>query len=205
MDKISLKKIERLSLYRRRLKVEQLEREFIFSHELAEIASSNPAQVRRDLMKIGIVGDLRKGYNIKKLIECINVFLDPDYRENVIIAGAGNLGHALLTFFKNRQPKMCLVAAFDIDPLKIGKDIGGTLCYDLKEMPEFIRNNNVRIGVISTNESATQSVAEVMIASGIKSVINFTCVPLSARKGVFIEQVDITASFEKAAFFTKNR
>jgi redox-sensing transcriptional repressor len=206
MDKVSQKKIARVSLYRRRLKIEQFRREYIFSHELAAIANSNAAQVRRDLMKIGAVGSLKKGYNVTSLIATIDKFLDPPRRENVIIAGAGNLGMALLTFFKNRQPKLCLVAAFDIDPVKVGNDLGSnTPCLHLKDMPEFIKKNKVKIGVISTNEGATREVADVMIDSGIRSIINFTCVPLNSRPDVFIEQIDITASFEKAAFFTKNR
>lgn len=205
MDKISQKNIERLSLYRRRLKIERFTREYIFSHELASISNSNAAQVRRDLMKIGSAGSLKKGYRISSLIQCIDKFLDPPVRENVIIVGAGNLGKALLTFFKNRQPKLCLVAAFDVDPLKVGKDIGGTRCYDLREMPEFIKEKNVKIGVISTNENATEEIARTMIGSGIKSIINFTCFPLTEREDVFIEQIDITASFEKAVFFTKEQ
>lgn len=203
MEKISPKKIERLSLYRRRLYVEQKVRDFIFSHDLAKIANSNAAQVRRDLMSVGYTGSSKKGYNIKLLIKHISDFLDPEFRENVVIVGAGNLGKALLTFFKNRQAKLCLVAAFDIDTKKIGKDIGGTVCHHINELPAIIKDRNVQIGVISTNESSTDEVASLMISAGIKSIINFTCVPVKAPDGVHVEQVDITASFEKAAFFTK--
>ncbi|HXK50089.1 MAG TPA: redox-sensing transcriptional repressor Rex [Clostridiales bacterium] len=201
--KISEKKIERLSLYRRRLYVEQKSSDFIFSHDLAKIANSNAAQVRRDLMSVGYAGSSKKGYNIKLLIKHISDFLDPDFRENVVIVGAGNLGRALLTFFKNRQAKLCLVAAFDTDPKKIGRDIGGTKCYHTDDLASVIRERKVKIGVISTNESATEEIAEKMVSAGIRSIINFTCIPVRHFDGVHVEQVDITASFEKAAFFTK--
>jgi len=203
MNNIPEKKIERLSLYRRRLMSESGSRSYIFSHELAGLTNSNAAQVRRDLMMIGYEGTPKKGYKVELLIKYIGVFLDPVEKQNVVIVGAGNLGHALLTFFKNRQPKLCLVAAFDIDPVKIGKDIGGTICHDLADLPRIIKEKNVKIGVISSTENAAAEIADIMINAGIKSIINFTCFPLSAPKGVFIEQIDITASFEKAAFFSK--
>jgi len=203
MNKISEKKIERLSLYRRRLLIESVDKDYIYSHELAEISNSNAAQVRRDLMKLGYSGAPKKGYRVIDLINYISDYLDPKEAENVVIVGAGNLGHALLTFFRGRRPKLCLVAAFDIDPEKIGRDIGGVFCYHLSELPKIIKKMNIKIGIISTTETATREVAQIMISSGIKSIINFTCMPLKDTEGVYIEQIDITASFEKAAFFTK--
>ena len=203
MDKISEKRIERLSMYRRRLLIQSVNKDYIYSHELADAANSNAARVRRDLMKLGYTGIPKKGYRIVDLIDHISDFLDPDQTKNVIIVGAGNLGHALLNFFKGRRSKLCLVAAFDKDLSKIGKDIGGVICYHIDEMPDKIKELNVSIGVISTVETATAQVSEIMMDSGIRSIINFTCYPFIPREGVFVEQVDITAAFEKAAFFTK--
>jgi redox-sensing transcriptional repressor len=197
----SEKTIERLSLYRRRLNSIKAEKEFIYSKELAEIANSNAAQVRRDLMSVGYLGNTRKGYNIRILINNISKYLDPELKENVVIVGTGNLGRALLTFFKNRLRKLCISAVFDIDPDKVGKKFGETECRHTNDLKEFIINNNVKIGVICTNEQSTEDIALTMVSSGIKSIINFSCVPVKEYDGVFIEQIDITASFEKAAFF----
>ena len=206
MNSISQRTIERLSLYRRRLMIELAEKDFIFSHQLAKVSNSTAAQVRRDLMHLGYTGVPRKGYKIKDLIKCISQFLDPAKIENVVIVGVGNLGKALLTFFKGRRPKLSLVACFDIDENKVGTEIAGVPCYHLNDMPQKIKELKVNIGIISSTENATKAISEVMIASGIKSIINFTCYPLnlSESENVFLEQIDITASFEKAAYFSKS-
>ncbi|NOR46184.1 MAG: redox-sensing transcriptional repressor Rex [Candidatus Delongbacteria bacterium] len=205
MNSVSQRTIERLSLYRRRLMIELAEMDYIFSHQLAKISNSTAAQVRRDLMHLGYAGVPRKGYKIKDLIRCISQFLDPAKIENVVIVGVGNLGKALLTFFTGRRPKLSLVACFDIDENKVGTDIAGVPCFHLNEMPQKIKELKVNIGVISSTENATKAISEMMIAAGIKSIINFTCFPLNIAdsENVFLEQIDITASFEKAAYFTK--
>ena len=206
MNNISQRTIERLSLYRRRLMIELAEKDFIFSHQLAKLANSTAAQVRRDLMHLGYTGVPRKGYKIKDLITCISKFLDPVNIENVVIVGVGNLGKALLTFFKGRRPKLSLVACFDIDENIVGTDIVGVPCFHLNEMPQKIKELKVNIGIISSTENATKAISEMMVAAGIKSIINFTCFPLNIAdsENVFLEQIDITASFEKAAYFTKS-
>ncbi|MCK5760591.1 MAG: redox-sensing transcriptional repressor Rex [Candidatus Delongbacteria bacterium] len=205
MNSISQRTVERLSLYRRRLMIELAEKDYIFSHQLAKISNSTAAQVRRDLMHLGYTGVPRKGYKIKDLIKCISQFLDPVKIENVVIVGVGNLGKALLTFFKGRRPKLSLVACFDIDKTKVGTDIAEVPCYHLNEMPQKIKELKVNIGIISSTENATKAISEVMISAGIRSIINFTCYPLniSESDNVFLEQIDITASFEKAAYFSK--
>ena len=205
MNSISQRTIERLSLYRRRLMIELAEMDYIFSHQLAKISNSTAAQVRRDLMHLGYTGVPRKGYKIKDLIKCISQFLDPTKIENVVIVGVGNLGKALLTFFKGRRPKLSLVACFDIDEKKVGTEIAGVPCFHLNEMPQKIKELKVNIGIISSTENATKAISEMMVAAGIKSIINFTCFPLNIAdsENVFLEQIDITAAFEKAAYFTK--
>ena len=186
--------------------IELAEKDFIFSHQLAKLANSTAAQVRRDLMHLGYTGVPRKGYKIKDLITCISKFLDPVNIENVVIVGVGNLGKALLTFFKGRRPKLSLVACFDIDKDIVGTDIVGVPCFHLNEMPQKIKELKVNIGIISSTENATKAISEMMVAAGIKSIINFTCFPLNIAdsENVFLEQIDITASFEKAAYFTKS-
>jgi redox-sensing transcriptional repressor len=84
-------------------------------------------------------------------------------------------------------------------------EIAGVPCFHLNEMPQKIKELKVNIGIISSTENATKAIAEKMIAAGIKSIINFTCYPLNIAdsENVFLEQIDITASFEKAAYFSK--
>ena len=68
-SRIPVNTIGRLSLYRRLLQ-EQLAAgaRQVYSHQLASLAVSTAAQVRRDLMTIGFAGSPRRGYAIQELV-----------------------------------------------------------------------------------------------------------------------------------------
>ena len=77
--KLPGKTVERLSEYRRTL-LECLneKRNFIFSHDLAARLHITAVQVRRDLMLIGYSSVLRKGYDVRELIDTIGKIIDSE-------------------------------------------------------------------------------------------------------------------------------
>ncbi len=90
------KTIERLSQYRRALlMVHASGKTHIFSHEIAKLIHITAVQVRRDIMLIGYTGTLRKGYNVKELIDLIGDIIDSEMIIRVCVVGVGNLraGH----------------------------------------------------------------------------------------------------------------
>src|SRR5512137_1744588 len=105
--KLPGKTVERLSEYRRTL-LECLneKRNFIFSHDLAAMLHITAVQVRRDLMLIGYTSVLRKGYDIKELINKIGTVLDSDKGINVAIIGIGNLGRAVTSYFRGKRSQL---------------------------------------------------------------------------------------------------
>ena len=130
MPAISDKSVERLSLYRRLLMIQLTQgADNVFSHELAALAGSTAAQVRRDLMVVGCSGSPSRGYNVRELMEAIGAFLDAPAGQRVALVGVGNLGRAILAFFGGRRPKLSIVAAFDVDPLKVDRVIHGCRCH----------------------------------------------------------------------------
>ena len=118
------KTVERLSQYRRMLlNCSAKGQTYIFSHELAALLNITAVQVRRDIMFLGYSSLQRKGYDIKDLIRTIGNVLDNLEIINVAVVGLGNLGTAITTYFKGKRDKLEIVAAFDINPEKIGKVI----------------------------------------------------------------------------------
>ena len=96
------KTVERLSQYRRTLLlILSKEKTHVFSHEIALMLHITPVQVRRDLMLIGYSGNLRKGYDIKELIELIGRIIDAERGQRVAVVGLGNLGKAFISYFKS--------------------------------------------------------------------------------------------------------
>ncbi len=198
------KTIERLSQYRRALLLRLEEgKTHIFSHEIARIQHITPVQVRRDLMLIGYSGSLRKGYNIQELIDLIGDIIDSHQGINVAVVGMGNLGRALINYFKGKRHKLSIIAGFDNNPDKIGRKFSGTLCYDVKRLDPVIHELNIQIGIITVPGNFTTEIAQKLVKAGVKGIVNYTPTPIQVPKGVRLEEYDMITTLEKVAFFVK--
>lgn len=198
------KTIERLSEYRRTLmSCDRQGISHIFSHILAGIHGITAVQVRRDLMLIGFSSDTKKGYDVKELIRFIGNILDSAEPMNMAVIGMGHLGQAITKYFNSKGLKLRIVAAFDIDPSKVGSEIMGIPCYDMKEFEERAEAENIDIVVLSSPTSAASKLVVPIINAGIRGVLNFTSTPLNFPKGMVVENYDITTLLEKVAYFVK--
>lgn len=196
--------VERLSKYRRALlTVYKNGKENIFSHEIAGLLHITPVQVRRDLMLIGYSGTLRKGYEIKELIEKIGLILDSEEGQQVAVIGMGNLGRAIIRYFKGKRTKLSIVAAFDNNPEKIGSVYEGVPCYDVEKLEEKIKKEKITIAILTVPVDETTTIAEKCIRAGIKGILNYTSKSLNVPRDVYLEEYDMVTSLEKVAFYTK--
>jgi redox-sensing transcriptional repressor len=198
------KTIERLSQYRRTLlNCSAKGQTHIFSHELAAILNITAVQVRRDIMFLGYSSMQRKGYNIHDLIGTIGNVLDNHEILNVCVIGIGNLGTAITSYFKGKREKLEIVAAFDINPEKIGKIIADVRCYHLDNLNEITKKYNITIGMITVPPEQASEVAIKLIEAGIKGILNFTTVPLNVPSHIYLEEYDMITALEKVAYFSK--
>jgi redox-sensing transcriptional repressor len=201
---ISQKTIARLSLYRRLLQeVAAKGTRNIYSHQMAAIAGTTAAQVRRDWMVIGYTGSPAHGYEVTDVITAIGKFLDPVAEQKVALVGIGNLGRAILVYFTGRRPKLNVTAAFDTDPHKVNRVIHGCRCYPKQQLREIIAADNIKIAIIAVPASEAQYVADSLVAAGVRGLLNFAPVPLRVPTGVFVEDIDLTMSLEKVAYFAR--
>lgn len=203
MNRLPEKTIERLSEYRRTLfRCLDEGKTHIFSHELAGMHNITAVQVRRDIMFIGYTSQGRKGYNIRELIDVIGAIMDPSDILNIAIVGYGNLGKAISSYLQNKRPHLKIVAAFDIDPKKIGSN-SFVICYSVDRLREIIAAKNISLALLTVSAPAAQQMAKVLIASGIKGILNFTSVNLSVPSDIYLEEYDMITSLEKVAYFVK--
>lgn len=206
MSTLPDKTVERLSQYRRNLLIcDAKGKEHIFSHEIADIHHITPVQVRRDIMLIGYTGTLRKGYNVKELVSLIGEILDKPEGQNVAIIGAGNLGRALMKYFKNRRDKLSIVAAFDTSPDKIGTKFAGVEVFSDDKIKQIIKEKNISIGIISVPIDEAVNVTNQLIEAGIKGILNFSPRPVNVPDNIYLEEYDMVTSLEKVAYFAKNK
>ena len=205
MKHLPHKTIARLSQYRRALLLCHANgKTHIFSHEIARIQHITAVQVRRDIMLIGYTGTLRKGYNVKELIDLIGEIIDSETGINVCIIGMGNLGRAITNYFSGKRTKLSIAACFDIDERKIGKKISGVFVYDINEIAETIKQKNIQIGIMTVPGEFATEIAERLVKAGIKGLLNYTPNPVNVPKEVFLEEYDMITSLEKVAFYVKS-
>ena len=199
---VSERTIGRLSLYRRLLNelMAQGQRS-IYSHELAALIGGTAAQIRRDLMAVGYSGSPTHGYDIRELVVSIGNFLDAPRVQGVALVGVGNLGRAIMAFFAGRRPKLSIVAAFDNDPYKVNRVIHGCRGYSLDAASTVVKDQGIAVGILCVPSSSAQDVAARLVRAGIRGILNFAPVPLRVPANVFVEDIDMTMSLEKVAYF----
>jgi redox-sensing transcriptional repressor len=174
----------------------------IFSHQLAKLAGATAAQVRRDLMVVSLAGSPRHGYDIVALTEAITAFLlgGPQGR-NAVLVGLGRLGRAMLSYFVSRRPGLSIVAAFDTDPAKVGRVVEGCRSYPLEELDARVAEIGTPVGIVAVPAEEAQGVADLLVRAGITGIANFAPISLDVPPHVFVENVDLTMSLEKVAYF----
>jgi redox-sensing transcriptional repressor len=201
---ISDKTIGRLSLYRRLLLgLEAKGTRNVFSHQLASLTGGTAAQVRRDVMAIGYSGSPTRGYDVPELVAGIDAFLDDPDGLKIALVGVGNLGRALLDYYSARSRNLSIRAAFDTDPYKAGRVIHGCHCYDLEQMPEILQAEGILVGIIAVPAGAAQQTADRLIRAGVQGLQNFAPIPLRVPSSIYVEDIDLTMSLEKVAYFAR--
>jgi redox-sensing transcriptional repressor len=205
--KISTNTIERLLVYRKILKSLISESVTnIYSYRLAHLAENTPAQVRRDLMVIGYTGSPAHGYNTSELEKAISSFLDDPETENVAIFGIGKLGRAILDYCKQRNDKINIVAAFDIDQQKINRMINGCYCYHINELETIVREKKIEVAILTIpSAEEAQNAAERLAAAGIRGLLNYTAAQLKLSPDIYIENRDMMIALEKVVYFSRNK
>jgi redox-sensing transcriptional repressor len=177
----------------------------LYSHQLAELSGVSAAQVRRDMMAIEPSGSSRMGYDIQHVIDSISRLLDADHPEGMVLIGIGNLGRAIIDYFSGRRPNLSIVAAFDTDPAKVNRVIHGCRCHLLSEMPAFIRDHAISVGIITVPADQAQDTADMLVEAGVTGILNFAPIRLRVPPGVYIENRDMTTSLEQVAYFARQR
>lgn len=203
---ISMAVIRRLPKYNRCLK-DLLDKEIyrISSKELSGILGFTASQIRQDLNNFGGFGQQGYGYNVEELYHEIQKILGLTKDYKAVVVGVGNLGQAIANHTNFEEHGFKILAMFDINPTLIGLQIRGTPVYDMKELGEFIKENAIEIGVITTPVQVAQGVADELIEAGVKAIWNFAPVDLKVPEDVVVEDVHLNESLFIMSYLIKEK
>ena len=196
--------IGRLPLYLRalsRLKKDGFS--YASSRELGKLLDISAAQIRKDLSHFGELGKRGKGYEIDFLVSKLNQILNTDVIWDMIVIGAGDLGSGLARYkgFANRGFKVS--AIFDVHPEKIGKEIGGLIVRDIRQMCDFVADNKIQIAVLAIPAEDAQHVIDDLVEVGITAILNYAPIYIKTPDGVQIEHIDPSVHLQKLSYFLK--
>ncbi|OGV39139.1 MAG: hypothetical protein A2020_13685 [Lentisphaerae bacterium GWF2_45_14] len=178
-------------------------REVISSSELAEVYSNTPSQVRQDIFRLPNTGRVGQGYRIKELAEAIRETLGLDSVTKIVIVGCGRMGMTLAQHIPFGEHGMKLCGIFDNDPTIIGLEIEGTKVEDVSILEKKVVESAVSMAVLCVPASVAQELADRLVSSGIKGILNLTRQRLKVPPGIYVQYEQIICSFMQLAYKCK--
>lgn len=171
------------------------------SQELGEIVGISAAQIRKDISQFGEFGKQGTGYSIPFLIERLRGILKVDRVWDVVIVGMGDMGHALARYngFTDRGFRVRMV--FDNDPAKVGQKVGGFEINDISGMAEKIKQNKIKIAMLTVPAPSAQETTDLLVKAGIKSILNYAPISLNVPAGVKVQYIDPVTHLQRMTYY----
>lgn len=204
--KIADSTVRRLSLYLRFLEeFEERGDRSVSSEALASRGGTTSAQVRKDLSFFGSFGKRGLGYLVPALKDQLREILGLNRRYRVIVVGAGKIGSALVQYGGFASRGFDLVAIYDNDPKKIGREWNGLLVRDVRQLEKDLQSERADIAAVVTPAEAAQQVADRLVKSGVTAILNFAPVQLQAPEAVAVKTVNLVLELEALSYVLANR
>lgn len=166
----------------------------VFSTNLAESTGVTPLQVRKDFSLVKISGNKKGGYNIDTLIEDLNKILGECRKNKVILIGSVKISQALNNYKGFEKENIEISAIFDKESEKESCEI-----FPLEKLKDFIKDHEIKTGIMAVSETEAQKTMDLMIKCGIKGILNISPVKLKKPKksNVIINNLDFALELQK--------
>lgn len=203
---ISMAVIKRLPKYHRYLQ-ELLKNDVdrISSKELSEKIGFTASQIRQDLNCFGDFGQQGYGYNVKDLYNEISGILGLTKSYKTAIVGAGNIGQAIANYTRFEKLGFSLDGIFDANPKLIGLRIRDVEIDDIDNLPAFLQNNRIDIGIICVPKVSAQRICNMLVEGGVKGIWNFAPTDLIVPDDVVVENVHLSEHLLTLTYLLKDR
>lgn len=157
---------------------------WISSQDIADNLGLTSSTVRQDLSHLDFSGVSKRGYETSGLERVLAEVLGANVQWRMIVVGAGNLGKALALHEEFSRRRFNIVGIFDADKRKIGTKLGNLTILSQLKIPTVVAEKKVDIGIIAVPASSAQQVADILIMSGVKGILNLALTHIVAPKRV---------------------
>ena len=171
------------------------------SQELGEMIGISAAQIRKDISQFGEFGKQGTGYSIPFLVDRLRNILKVDRVWDVVIVGMGDMGHALARYngFANRGFHVSMV--FDNDSNKVGQKVGDFEIFNTNSMVEKIKQQKIKVAVLTVPASAAQEIAGLLVKAGIKAILNYAPISLNVPDDVSVQYIDPVTHLQRMTYY----
>lgn len=174
------------------------------SSRVAELAGVAPAQVRKDLSRLGTYGTRGVGYDVADLAAHVRRALRLSDAHRVIVVGAGHLGQAVARYGGLRARGFEVVAITDVDPAVVGRSVDGVLVRHEDDLAEVVASTGATLAVLAVPPGAAQGTLDALAAAGVVSVLSFVPGRLTVPDGMAVRVVDVAAELQILSFYASS-
>ncbi|EFF53933.1 CoA binding domain protein [Bacteroides ovatus SD CMC 3f] len=167
--------------------------QYVSSTQISKEINIDASQIAKDLSYVNISGRTRVGYNIDALIEVLESFLGFTNMHKAFLFGVGSLGAALLRDSGLHHFGLEIVAAFDVNPELVGKDLNGIPIFHSDDFEAKMKEYDVNIGVLTVPINIAQEITDKMVDGGIKAVWNFTPFRIRVPENIVVQNTSLYA------------
>ena len=193
-DKVPEPTLRRLPWYLSNIKLmKEKGEQYVSSTQISKEINIDASQIAKDLSYVDISGRTRVGYNIDALIEVLESFLGFTNMHKAFLFGVGSLGAALLRDSGLHHFGLEIVAAFDVNPELVGKDLNGIPIYHSDDFEAKMKEYDVNIGVLTVPINIAQEITDKMVDGGIKAVWNFTPFRIRVPENIVVQNTSLYA------------
>ena len=114
------------------------------------------------------------------------------------------MGTAFLhyNFLKNNNTKITM--AFEVDPNKIGTQIGDVMIYDLAELQDRLREEAISVVILTVPAGVAQEITDRLEETGVKGILNLSPARLNIPASMRVHHIDLAVELESLIYFLKN-
>ena len=193
-DKVPEPTLRRLPWYLSNIKLmKEKGEQYVSSTQISKEINIDASQIAKDLSYVNISGRTRVGYNIDALIEVLESFLGFTNMHKAFLFGVGSLGAALLRDSGLHHFGLEIVAAFDVNPELVGKDLNGIPIFHSDDFETKMKESDVNIGVLTVPINIAQEIPNKMVDGGIKAVWNFTPFRIRVPENIVVQNTSLYA------------
>ena len=193
-DKVPEPTLRRLPWYLSNIKLmKEKGEQYVSSTQISKEINIDASQIAKDLSYVNISGRTRVGYNIDALIEVLESFLGFTNMHKAFLFGVGSLGAALLRDSGLHHFGLEIMAAFDVNPELVGKDLNGIPIFHSDDFEAKMKEYDVNIGVLTVPINIAQEITNKMVDGGIKAVWNFTPFRIRVPENIVVQNTSLYA------------